>query len=311
MKVQVASLRQPTFYSELSGERFALQSIEQYAEQEIKRRLDLIYFNIQEAAANKPADTVLFFTLPEFFWNIKWGVLKSHTELHQFTDYMMTHLSDRLDGLMKSLPAEKTGKVVLLGGSLAVLVKKASSEYHEAINYALMTNNFKKTAEGDRFEMSMWPKRNTSHIDFGAKKEVYPEGYGFQLSDAVFVKVVKANETVAEHNTAGGFGAGMDNTLVEGCPFSINLCLDYGAVKFGERDNEAMEKKPKVDFLMACGMPTSPDHKYPASTQYAVRNDGMQRGETEFFAVSGGRISRVLKAATLNEQLTMVTLDIA
>ncbi len=291
MKIYVASLRQPTASSELSEDRKDGDSIQEYAKKEISRRIVQLSTHIRKVADhinNSEKKHTIFFTVPEFYWNVKWGALRNEEELLQLTDYMMTHLSDALEHLMKELPESNYGPVVLLAGSLGVLIQLPDLNY-EAINYCLIANNFKKNGDG-RYEMSMWPKRNTSHIDFGERITRRVDAHQVKLGDNVTVWVMRKNQTVAEHNTAEGYGDKLANNLVPGCPFSINLCLDYDLIKTPDRDSEVYEPQSCIDFLLSCGMGFSPEHVYPASVQFAIRNDGMDVGQIQYLPVQSGII---------------------
>lgn len=83
-EIYVASLCQGTFHSELSLNRKYGQSIQDYIAEEMEFRIDLILKNIILATENKDKSCPLFFTLPEFFWNVKWTALRNKDELYHF-----------------------------------------------------------------------------------------------------------------------------------------------------------------------------------------------------------------------------------
>lgn len=310
MKVNVASLKQPTFHAEYSFVRNEEQSLEEYLHQEIERRIELVKKGVIEASLKKDTNVPLFFTLPEFFWNVKWNALKNKGELNQFTSYMLDSLSDAQERLMSELPESQYGKVVLLAGTVATLVENEKENVFEALNYCLISNNFMKTSDG-RYAKSAWPKRSTSHIDFGVKDSVTERGFVFTLNEGLTIEVLNKTDHVAEHDTADGLGLKLDNTTIQGCPFSINLCLDYSVVKPGERDNEVVEPVSKIDFLMACGMSLSADYQYPESVRFAVRNDGMGNGEVEYYSIKNRHLFRKVAHTDLSDALSLVEFTIS
>ncbi|MBS9423024.1 hypothetical protein [Photorhabdus caribbeanensis] len=309
MKINVASIRQATFRSEFSLDRESGQSIQDYLSKEIERRIDLVRENILLASENKEKNIPLFFSLPEFFWNIKWNTLKNKDELYQLTDYMMHYLSDAQESLMNSLPESEVGKIVLLAGTMVVLVETSNDGVFEPLNYCLISNNFKKKNDG-RFERSMWPKRTTSHIDFGLKDKVTNNGFIFTFADKLTVEVLNKTQHVGEHDNNINYGFSIDNNIINDCPFSINLCLDYGRVKPGERNDELIESSSKIDFLLACGMSLSPNYKYPPSVRFAVRNDGMRDGKVECFSIKNRHLFKKIPQRELNTRLSMVELTL-
>lgn len=305
MKINIACLKQPTFNAELSTSRINNQLVTDYLHQEIQQRIALIKKGVIDVCKEKDKQIPLFFVLPEFFWNVKWGVLKSKDEINQFTSYMMTFLSDAHEQLMRSLPENDFGKIILLGGSVAVLLEDTSTGIFEALNYCLISNNFSKT-DDKRYAKSMWPKRTTSHIDFGLKDKITENGFIFTLSDGLTIEVLNSTKHVAEHDNSKGFGLNLDNTILTNCPFSINLCLDYGLLKPMERNTELQEPKSKIDFLIACGMPLDINYHYPDSVEFTVRNDGMGKGEVEYYSIKNNALNKRVKHKDVTSSISLV-----
>ncbi|MFU2329649.1 hypothetical protein [Pseudomonas sp. NFX98] len=315
MLVSIASLRQPTYKSQFSMLRSSYQSITDYLASELDARVDLLRWKIKAAATaarehHDDADC-LFFTLPEFFWNIPWHLIRSEEELHELNSAYLEKISESVVLLMQDLPVALYGKIVLLGGSCATLIKVGEGEYsyYDVINYLLAITN--KEYEMDVPLMSMWPKRSVSGIDFG--KHVGSEnGYWyFSLFGDVVVRVKDVSNVQAEHSYFGGYEGKFVNSLVPGCPFGINLCLDYAVLKDGERDEEIELTNAKIDFLIACGMRFDYAKRHPASIQYAIRNDGMADGECEVVKLEAGQIVSIVPSMVIDESIHLASIHIA
>ncbi|ELM3723338.1 hypothetical protein RYR28_002116 [Edwardsiella piscicida] len=307
-EVYIASLRQETFHSELSSERAKDQSIQDYVSKEINFRANYVIEQVIEAARNKDKNIPLFFTLPEFFWNVRLNVLRSKDELYFLTDHMLEKLSDAQEFIMLNLPESQFGKIVLLAGTLAVLTEIDDSELFESLNYCLISNNFKKTQDG-RFEKSVWPKRATSHIDYGVKDKITDNGFIFTIAKNLTIEVLNQSSFISEHDSSKGFDLLLDNKVLDDFPFSINICLDYIAVKQGERDDEMYEKEPVIDFLLSCGMSLSFDYTYPLSVKYAVMNDGMGDGSISYYSVYNKHLLSEIPSKRIHPALTLTKLS--
>lgn len=314
MQVSIASLRQPTFKSQISKARKPGQVIDDYLTSELDARIEYLRRKIRIAAKAARADHAgadwLFFTLPEFFWNVPWHEVRSEAELHQLNSAYLDKIPEYVVSLMKDLPAEQYGKMVFLGGSCATLIKVGEGEsgYYEVINYLLAMSN--KEYEVDVPLISMWPKRYVSGIDFG-KNVGSRDGYWFfKLFDEVVVRVKDVSSVRAEHSYFGGYEGKFINSLVPGCPFGINLCLDYAALKGGEREKEIELTGVKIDFLIACGMDFDFNKRHPSSVQYSIRNDGMGDGECEVVKLEGGRIVSIVPSVVIDDSLHLSVLHI-
>ncbi|SEN39588.1 hypothetical protein SAMN04487857_11584 [Pseudomonas sp. ok272] len=314
MLVSTASLRQPTFKVPNHRRRALEQSVVDYVKSECEVRAEYVRRKIMIAAKAAREDhdgsDCLFFTLPEFFWNVPWREVVTEDELHQLNAAYLEYVPTYVMGLVKDLPFERYGKIVLLAGSCATLIKvgEGDASYYDVINYLLAITN--KEYENDVPLMSMWPKRNVSGIDFG-KHVGFEEGYWFfNLSEGLTVKVKKLSNVRAEHSYFGGYEALFVNSLVMGCPFGINLCLDYAVLEEGERDQEIELSGVKVDFLIACGMDVDYGKLHPSSVQYIVRNDGMGEGECEVVKLEAGRIVGVVPSVVIDDNLYLTPLNI-
>lgn len=315
MFVTIASLQQPTFHSEFSWPRKPGQSMTAYVSQELDRRTQFVSDRLEVAAKAaldlRPDSQCLFFTLPEFFWNVPWSSVQSEEELLELSTAYMDRMPECMEKLMKWLPVEPYGKVVLLAGTCASLIKVGEEQeaYFDVINYLMASSNFKLQSDGLP-ALSMWPKRYVSGIDLGSYVDSEKGYWFFQLSEQVRIKVKDVSSTVAEHYSPGGYGPVFSNTLIPECPFSINLCLDYAFLEPGQRDDELEDIDSSVDFLIACGMEFEKGERYPQSVRFAVRNDGMGAGSCEFAKVEAGKISHLLPAILIEDTLHMAVVDL-
>ena len=314
MYVTIASLRHSTFKMNFANVRTPRQSITEYLVSELDIRVAYVRRKLESAALfareNYPHSSCLYFTLPEFFWNVPWREIDSEEELHELTTAYLEKVPVYVRSLMADLPVEQFGKIVLLAGSCATLIKVGEGEdsYYDVINYLLTMTN--KEYETDTPLMSMWPKRYVSGIDFG-EHFASENGYWiFKLFDEVLVKVKKLSSVQSEHSYFGGYGQMFVNSLVPGCPFSINLCLDYVAQRDGERDNEFELVDAKIDFLIACGMTFEGDKHHPLSIQFSVRNDGMGRGQCEIVKLEKGLIVDDIPLEVIDDNVYLACIPI-
>ncbi|WP_256735578.1 hypothetical protein [Pseudomonas sp. dw_612] len=287
-----------------------------YVSQELDRRMQFVSDRLEVAAKaaidQRPDSECLFFTLPEFFWNVPWSSAQREEELLELSMAYMDRMPDCMEILMNWLPVNQYGKVILLAGTCATLIKvgEGQAAYFDVINYVMTTSNFKVLSNGTP-EMSMWPKRYVSAIDFGQYVDSAAGYWFFKLSDNLKIKVKGVSSTVAEHNSLDGYGPVFSNTLIAQCPFSINVCLDYAVLENGQRDDELEKTDSKIDFLIACGMDFEDGKRYPDSVRFAVRNDGMGKGRCEFAEVESGRITGLAPSVVVEDTLHLATLDLS
>ncbi|MGF6089408.1 hypothetical protein [Pseudomonas sp. 18173] len=290
------------------------QSILDYLDDELAERAYLVRRKIRiaaKAAREEHGETAcVFFTLPEFFWNIPWHQVRSEEELHELNSAYLQKVPECVALLISELPVEQYGKIVLLAGSCAVLIKvgEGESSYYDVINYLLTITN--KEYEVDQPLMSMWPKRHVSGIDFGKNVGVKDGYWFFKLFDEVVVRVKDVSSVSAEHSYFGGYEGKFINSLVPGCPFGINLCLDYAVLKDGERDKEIELTGAKIDFLIACGMGFDYGKRHPSSVQYLIRNDGMGDGECEVVRLESGWIVGAVPSIEIDDSLHLTVIQI-
>lgn len=314
MLVSIASLRQPTFKSELSQPRPLDQSILDYLNDELVARAELLSRKIKIAAKaageDHGATACVFFTLPEFFWNIPWREVRSEQELHELNSAYLEKVPECIALLMTELPVERYGKIVLLAGSCATLIKVGEGEsgYYDVVNYLLAITN--KEYEVDMPLMSMWPKRHVSGIDFGKHHASDGDFWLFKLSEGIEVRVKKLSSVRAEHSYFGGYEGKFINSLVSGCPFGINLCLDYYSLKEGERDIQVELTEAKIDFLIACGMSFDYAKRHPSSLQFSIRNDGMDDGEVEVVRLQAGWIVDSVPSVLIEDDLHLTLIEV-
>lgn len=315
MYVAVASLRHPTFKMNFTNVRTPRQSITDYVVSELDIRVAYVRLKLELAALaareRYPDSACLFFTLPEFFWNVPWREVDSEEELHELTTAYLEKVPAYVQSLISDLPVEQYGEIVLLAGSCATLiqVEGGESSYYDVVNYLLAVTN--KEYEVDTPLISMWPKRYVSGIDFGEHVAFENGFWEFNLFDEVLVKVKSLSSVQAEHSYFGGYGKTFVNSLVPGCSFGINLCLDYVAQQDGERDNELERMDAKIDFLIACGMNFNYFKRHPSSIQYSIRNDGMGSGECEVVRLEEGRIVGAVPSEVIDTNLHLAAIHIA
>ncbi|WP_118987511.1 hypothetical protein [Photorhabdus sp. CRCIA-P01] len=306
MHIQVAALRAITSERERHlPDRDPQQSITDYAQQHLLRRQTETEQALTALLQAKQGSAPLLITLPEFFWNIRWDALKTTDELHRLTDYYLDQLSSRVSAIVDKFPADKYGQIVLLAGTVATLVETAQKGTYEALNYALIAGNRPAAPE-----ISMWPKRYTSWVDFGSQVGESGDIIACKLADSLVVAVLKTSTSAPEHRSADAYGAWLANDIIKACPFSINICLDYTRLSTGEQQKNQQNQNSKIDFLLACGEKLYDSHSYPASVQYAIRNDGINPGEIEFFTVKNQHISQKIEPVFLTPGLATATLDI-
>ncbi|WP_166226295.1 hypothetical protein [Pseudomonas atagonensis] len=314
MLLSIASLRQPTFNPQFFNLRGPGQSITDYVSAELKARVGYVRRKIRIAAKAAAADhdgaDCLFFTLPEFFWNIPWREVDSEEELQELTTAYLEMVTESVSSLMEDLSVERYGKIVLLAGSCATLIKIGEGEgsYYDVINYLLAVTN--KEYEVDKPLMSMWPKRNVSGIDFGEHVAAEDGFWFFKLFDEFVIKVKDVSSVSAEHSYFAGYEDRFINSLVPGCPFGINVCLDYAVQREGQRDEEVEIPEVKIDFLIACGMPFDDDKQHPESVQFSIRNDGMGDGECEVVKLEGGRIVAEIPSVEIDDNIYLSAIRI-
>ncbi|MBK5378677.1 hypothetical protein JFT81_29070 [Pseudomonas sp. TH43] len=315
MLLSIASLRQPTFNPQFSQLRAPGQSITDYMVSELDARVEFVRRKIRIAAKAAAADhdgsECLFFTLPEFFWNIPWREVDSEEELHELTTAYLEKVPAYISSLMKDLPVERYGKIVLLAGSCATLVKvgEGDASYYEVINYLLTITN--KEYEANIPLMSMWPKRHVSGIDFGRSVGNEDGFWFFKLFDEFVIKIKDDSDVSAEHSYFGGYQGLFINSLVPGCPFGVNVCLDYAVLKQGERDKEVEIPEVKIDFLIACGMSFDYDKQHPSAIQYSVRNDGMGSGACEVVMLKDGRIVDDIPSVEIDDNVYLSVIRVS
>ncbi|AIA46960.1 hypothetical protein L085_07545 [Serratia sp. FS14] len=309
MRIKVAALR--TITSEREHRlpaRELTQTITEYVDQHLTRRQGEIEQALTILFQHRETLVPLFFTLPEFFWNVRWDALKNAEELSLLTESYLGQLPLKINDILNKFPKDKYGHIVLLAGTVAALVETSQRGIYEALNYCLIGNNIHKSSDG-AYELSMWPKRNTSWVDFGQQIGDAGDIITCRLSDSLYIAVLKQSTTAAEHNSADGYGYHIDNHMIKGTPFSINICLDYTRLNPGEQQKMQLNQNSKIDFLLACGEKLYP-HAYPVSVQYAIRNDGINPGEIEFFSVENQHINKNIEPIFLSPQLATATLNI-
>lgn len=291
MNCDIFGLKYLTYNSPSSVVRVDGMSLRDYLAYDMRVKLGVVRENIKDAVRRRKTNA-MFFCIPEFYWNVPWDYIYSADEINELFEFYFNELSLNLKSLMEEFQVVDHDKFVFIAGSVALLLEVNSFDniHYEAINYSLVVSNF--TESGCGSEISMWPKRFVSKIDFGEQNGEDEDYRYFTLGNDLKIDVVKKGDVVAEHNGTDGYGSRLNNVLFEKIPFSINLCVDYREVLSGERNSELAEPKSKVDFLISCGMPYSEDHIYPESVIYSVRNDGYPTmAGVEVRRVENGRLS--------------------
>ncbi|KAB2692405.1 hypothetical protein [Brucella intermedia] len=241
----------------------------------------------------KKSDEPLFVTAPEFYWNIRWDCIFSHNELASVSDYAIDHVPAALTAIVTEFPFHSYGPLLVLAGTLAVLIETNIPGIYQSINYCLIASNTHHRETGAT-SISMLPKRNVSWIDFGKKIGEMDDLFAFRLSERLNVAVLKKSTIQSEHVVDGKYSAGFDNLIIKDCPFSIEICLDYDSTGYSQNVHAPSTESSKIDFLLACGMPLNKNHRYPRTVQYAVRNDGINKGLVEIHAVRNSQLDRAV-----------------
>ncbi|MFJ5983729.1 hypothetical protein ACIQCX_22730 [Enterobacter cancerogenus] len=227
----------------------------------------------------------------------------------------MNNLSAVITDIITSYPQDRFGKIVLLAGSAGTLIQTTNN--YDAINYLLAIDNFNFKADGSH-SISMWPKTEVAANDYG-----FPMGVGdpiiFQMGkpgNAFSISVNVKGGSAAEHNTDSGYGPSFDNDILSEAPFAISLCADYeNSSDF--RQAEWQDKKPKIHFLIACGMKLSTSKEYSTSVQFAIRNDGFngslyepRAGGSEVKVVKSGYITTAIEPVSVDDNLYLYEINV-
>jgi len=305
MNINIAQINVDTFWD--SGvhskvppsDRKDGEELEEYLSRFLSSKSDFVIKKVKEVFDNgKPDGDYLFVTLPEFFWNAPWDALRNSSELGELVDFYMSNLSKTINDIMINFAPDDFGKIVLLAGSAGLPVAIDGKKYHESFNYLLTANNWRKNPEGE-VELSMWPKRTTSSVDYGVSMNArYVDDvacYTFGLGKAGTIVVTWINKSVAEHNAITGYGPVFDNSFIPELPFSINLCLDYNEASSETRKDELDSTQSKIDFLIACGMNIDFNKQYSPGVLFSCRNDGNSLdtpSKTEVYSVDDGKIKQ-------------------
>ena len=249
------------------------ENIEHYLERIVLDKLEMFKSALCRAVSNnKRKGVCLFFSVPEFFWNISPYALWSKEDVAATAEYYMNNLPGMVSRVIEAYPENEFGKIILLCGSAGTLIE--TEKNYDAINYILSIDNFNVNADGTH-SISMWPKTQVASFDYGysdyAGEDIYfymgMPGHPFSL------RVNAVGTSVAEHNTDSGYGPSFANGILPGVPFAISLCADY-MTSADFRQDEWLDKQPKLHFLLACGMPFSESKEYSPSVQFTIRNDG-------------------------------------
>jgi hypothetical protein len=307
MNIDIYGLKEITFDKQAATAERGV-ALNEYLKDNLNKKLFLLEESLQ-IALNRTTGSTLFFTLPEFYWNIPWGYIYSEEELAIHFDFYFDKLTNLLNDLIDRLVNPRNKRIILIAGTVEILFKLDSNlEDYEALNYCLVVSNAKdKTG---RNQISMWPKRYVSKIDIGQKYDEDDDYFYFNLSDNLNIKVVKKGSSSSEHNNEYKVGSQFDNTWIEGLPFSINICVDYRELSTGERNKELLSVASKLDFLIACGMPFSDTHVYPNTVMYAYRNDGYPSiAGIEVSTVRNGKLDKNIETIEVSSNLYHCTLE--
>lgn len=308
---RVLNLQTPT-YRPPSNQRKAGEDIDTYVTRALNSKFDLLKDTLTQGLRAKadPSD-ITYFVVPEFYWNVHWDAVRDEAELRAFSALCVTQVQKHVRNLIALFPREKFGKLALLPGTAQVVkkqldgtetlapasgvasaIKDSDLPAYEALNYVLVIDNFSKSNPDGSRPLSMWPKRNVSGIDFDTYKRTtvfkrLREYWKVNLG-AFNILVQKKSASSASYHAQGKLFTGFDNDPLGGVPFGIDVCLDY-AMTYSDKEYLRMvqieETNYILDFLIACGMPIDPKHKYLPSVQYIIRNDGMSDGQCQIVAL--------------------------
>lgn len=314
MLINVASLNICTFFPVIWGAPIHVEQpdrgddelIEFYLERKISEKIQTFKTGLDKIVNSKVrCGECLFFTLPEFFWNVSPYAIWSKDDLAYMAEYYMNTLPKIVANIINNYPVEDFGKVILLSGTAGTLIE--TSNNYDAINYLLAIDNFNFNNDGSH-SISMWPKTEVALFDYGyASSAGDPITFLLGKPGRSFNIRVNANgDSYAEHNANSGYGPSFDNEILQEIPFAISLCADYSN-NLDFRQNEWLDKNPKIHFLIACGMSLSISKEYNASVQFAIRNDGFNGSEYE--PVAGGSEVKVVEFGHITQDIAPISID--
>lgn len=324
MLINIASLNVCTFYPfawspsvdvELP-DRGDDEKIEHYAERIFSEKVNVFKTGLSKAVNNSQRKgECLFFSMPEFYWNLSPYAFWSKEDVAGAAEYYMDHIPDIITRVIEDYPVGDFGKIILLCGSAGTLIE--TEKNYDAINYLLAIDNFNFNADGTHC-LSMWPKTQVATYDYGysgGEQEVMHFFMGMP-GHPLGLNVNGQGTSVAEHNTNPGYGPTFDNDILPDVPFAISLCADY-AKDDDFRKEEWMDKKPKIHFLIASGMGLSASREYGPSVQYAIRNDGYggtlekpHAGGCDVMVVESGHITRGISPLSVEDDVYFYELEV-
>jgi len=312
------------------------ESIKTYVQRALDNRFALLYRAMVTAfAQHSPKEfDVSFVTAPEFYWNVPFGDFLDEAELQSVADLCLETVKEKVLELISKFPADKYGQIVLLPGTMAVLklnpdARKADgtpagngANVFTATNRLVCTHNL--PLDGKRPAYMIWPKRVVSWIDF-IDEEAWANSCGTgdvlelnpldpkldnYLHNCLISKKAKLNVLIERVSSAKPqsfdskgtlLSSKFNNNLIDGLPFGIDVCLDYGVASIQKDEYRYAQLDAQeflLDFVIAAGMPL--DITTYASTpfiQYAIRNEGYsgKTGETNVWKLNwtkpvGGRL---------------------
>lgn len=289
MSIRVLSFCTNTWTHEAEDIRAEGVSLLDHLRVRLEDRLQDVSAQLKTALENDPKTyQATFFTLPEFFWNTGWQNVKTESDIRELCTFYLDNMTGYINRLVSSFPTASypsAGEIIFLAGTCAAL-------YHdeEAKNlWGVDENTYRPvnwllSASNKRTDISVWPKRHTSHIDFFSQLTPCPGDSPWFIATLAGqkerIRIAKHSEAIASSMKGAAISDRFINVLPEITEFSVDICLDYATIsteqpaKWQDRVAELERSTSQIDFLISCGMTLESSQWHPASLRYLVRNDG-------------------------------------
>ena len=187
MLIKIASLNVCTFYPFASSpsvdvelpDRGDDEKIEHYAERIFSEKVNVFKTGLSKAVNNSQRKgECLFFSMPEFYWNLSPYAFWSKEDVAGAAEYYMDHIPDIITRVIEDYPVGDFGKIILLCGSAGTLIE--TEKNYDAINYLLAIDNFNFNADGTHC-LSMWQKSASREYGPSVQYAIRNDGYGGTL----------------------------------------------------------------------------------------------------------------------------------
>lgn len=293
MTIRVLTWSADTFQHEIGDIRPQGKDIVTHALERVEWRLNSIIKQLAVALESYDSRWEhTFFVLPEFYWNTRWSNVWNEQEIQELCAFYLNKIPEvvnRLIDRFPPVPGNRASNITFLCGTCAVLYTDPQQNamnpdvggFFQAINWLLCGHNTRDCKDS----LSSWQKRYISRIDyFPALPEAPFPGYISQnLGNNNVIHVKSVTDLSSASLTQGTMTDYFINTYADNKKFSIDICLDYlmrqknseGSWPLRKQELESLDSN--IDFLIACGMPLTPQNTNLNQIHYFVRNDGMPR----------------------------------